>query len=821
MEALNRNDWQAVQRLFEQLVDLPPDMQAQRLAKAPQSAGIVETTRRLLLAARGDGILDGAPPSLAPPLPAGESAPANFGSLAPGQAIGGFTVERPIGRGGLGEVYLAYRTGADFDQRVALKLLRVDAAERAESFARERRLLARLDHPGIARLIDAGVAPDGRPYIAMDYVDGQPIDAWCTAHGADLDTRLDLFRTVCDALAYAHGNLVVHRDIKPSNILIDASGKPRLLDFGIGKLLDDSAALPATTQAMLTPDYAAPEQLGGEEATVATDVYALGVLLYELVSGRSPWRGGKASVPMMIRRVLYEDPELASRAAARGEAPVPARRIAGDLDAIVLKAMRRDPAQRYRSVSALAEDIARHQQYLPVHARDGSTRYMLGRFLRRYRWGVAATAAVLAALLVGAGGIAWQARETAVERDLAVAEARRSEAINRMLTVMVRDTAEDANSENVTVKQMLDQTATRLAASLDTSSKSADLIVTLFDLYVNLEDTAGADALIQKALARGVGRGDPVATAQLRMRAAAAAGGLGRTEEIGPNIDAAEPVFRADPAHFRGELVEIALARAQLWRRTGRLEDAIALLIRTLPDADIVYAENHRDLLTTYNNLLVYMAEANQLDAMPAIFDRAEAVIRRTGQEASMQGLTIAQLKAVRLLKLDQPAAAERIVTRVAAQRRATFGRSAGLAVDLLQLGRARLALGKYADAKAVLAEARPMAAQYLSPRAAPTLIIAAGLIEAQAESGDIAGARRTIAETQPLIDALPKPGLPQAIFARAKAVTLLRQGRLAEARQETDRAAALFEAEGAAGASYLKSFPALRTRLGLRLSPT
>lgn len=158
----------------------------------------------------------------------------------------------------MGEVYLAYRTGADFDQRVALKLLRVDAAERAESFARERRLLARLDHPGIARLIDAGVAPDGRPYIAMDYVDGQPIDAWCTAHGADLDTRLDLFRTVCDALAYAHGNLVVHRDIKPSNILIDASGKPRLLDFGIGKLLDDSAALPATTQAMLTPTMPRP-----------------------------------------------------------------------------------------------------------------------------------------------------------------------------------------------------------------------------------------------------------------------------------------------------------------------------------------------------------------------------------------------------------------------------------------------------------------------------------------------------------------------------------------------------------------------------------
>lgn len=810
MKRLDQDEWRTVQDLFERLVDLPPETQRQRLASVAQPASVIDAVRNLLTASRSDGILDMAPPVLGT-----EETVPSHSSLTEGQTIGGFTIERPIGRGGLGEVYLAHRAGTDFDQRIALKLLRIDAAERAESFARERRLLARLDHPGIARLIDAGVAPDGRPYIAMDYVDGQPIDAWCTAHGADLDARLDLFRTVCDAVAYAHGNLVVHRDIKPSNILIDTGGKPRLLDFGIGTLLDESAALPATTQAMLTPDYAAPEQLDGEEATVATDVYALGVLLYELVSGQSPWRSGKASVPVMIRRVLYEDAALPSRAAAAGSGPVPARRIAGDLDAIILKAMRRDPVQRYRSVSALAEDIARHQQYLPVHARDGSTRYMLGRFLRRYRWGVAATAAVLAALLVGAGGIAWQARQTAIERDLAVAEARRSEAINRMLTVMMRDTAEDEGGENINVKQMLDQTSARLAASLDTSSKSADLIVTLFDLYANIEDTAGADALIQKALARGIGRGDPVATAQLRMRAAVSAAALGRVDEIAPNIDAAEPVFRADPDHFQRELVEIALARAQLWRRTDRLEDAISLLIRTLPDADIVYAENHRDLLTTYNNLLVYMVEANQLDAMPAIFDRADAVLRRTGQQASMQGLAIAQLKAVRLLKLDRPEVAEQIVTRVAAQRRATFGRSAGLAVDLLQLGRAKLALGKFADAKAILAEARPMAAQYLSPQATPTLIIAAGLIEAEAESGDLAGARRTITETEPLIAALPKPGLAQAIFAHAKAITLLKSGKLGEARQETDRAETLFKAEGPAGAFYLKSFPALRARLG------
>lgn len=809
MDRLEQGDWKLVQELFEQLVAIPPDAQTRRLARSDRSPAIVAAVRNLLQSSRSEGILDGEPPLLGL-----ERVSPDFASLSEGQHVGGFVIERLIGRGGLGEVYLAQRASSDFTQRVALKLLRIDAAERAESFTRERRLLARLDHPGIARLIDAGVAPDGRPYIAMDFVDGEPIDGWCAKHGIDLDARLNLFREVCEAVGYAHANLVVHRDIKPSNILIDVGGKPRLLDFGIGKLLDDSAALPATTQAMLTPDYAAPEQLDGDEATAATDIYALGVVLYELVSGRSPWRSEKVSVPAMIRRVLYEDAILPSRAAAQDDAPVPPARIGGDLDAIVMKAMRRNPAERYLSVSALAEDIGRHQQYLPVHARDGSTRYMIGRFIRRYRWGVAATAAALAALLVGAAGIAWQARQTAIERDVAVAEARRSEAINRMLTVMMRDTVQSDGGENLTVKQMLDQTSTRLANSLDTGTKSADLIVTLFDLYVNLEDSAGADALIQKALARGIGRGNPVATARLKMRAASSAAALGRTDEMAPLLDAAEPVFRADPARFRHDLVELNLNRAQLWRRTGRLDDAIALLVRTLPDADVVFAESHRDLLTAYNNLLVYMAEANQLDAMLPIFDRANAVIRRTGQEASMQGLTITQLKGVRLLKLDQPAAAEKIVERVAERRRAVFGRSAGLAVDLLQLGRAKLALGKFVEAKIVLSEALPMAADNLSPSAPPTLFIASGLIEAQAESGDLAGARRTLAATEPLVSALPKPGLAQAIFARAKALVLLNEGQVAEARREADRSEALFRAEGAAGSSYLRSFAALRARL-------
>ncbi|OHD01593.1 MAG: hypothetical protein A2885_03265 [Sphingopyxis sp. RIFCSPHIGHO2_01_FULL_65_24] len=808
MAGLDRDDWQAIQALFDELVDLPPDTQARRLTRSALAPDIVTAVRGLLTASRGEGILDGTPPPLGT-----EAPPAAYTSLASGQDVGGFTIDRLIGRGGLGEVYLARRAGADFDQKVALKLLRVDAAERAESFARERRLLARLDHPGIARLIDAGVAPDGRPYIVMDYVDGEPIDAWCRSHAADLDTRLKLFRETCDAVAFAHANLVVHRDIKPSNILIDPAGKPRLVDFGIGKLLDDSAALPATTQAMLTPDYAAPEQLGGDEATVATDVYALGVVLYELVSGQSPWRTEKSSVPAMIRRVLYEDAALPSRAAASGAGPVPAGKIGGDLDAIVMKAMRRNPAERYLSVSALSEDIARHQQFLPVQARDGSTRYMLGRFLRRYRWGVAATAAVLAALLVGAGGIAWQARATAIERDAALAEAKRSEAINRLLTVMLRDTAATDEGETATVKQMLDQTAEKLANSLDHSEDSATLVGTLFNLYVNLEDSVGSYALVSRALERGVGSDSPAATANLKVKKAAAAAVIGNTDEMPTLLAYAERVYKPDPVRYRMEIVELKQAQAQYLRRTGKTQEAIDLLISTLPDAEVVWKENHRDVVAIYNNILVYMIETNQLEAMAPIIARAEALIARSGEKNSGSDLNIRQLKALRLIRLGKPAEAEPLLRGIVAQRRATLGESAGLAVDLVQLSRAQIPLGKYADARKALEEAYPMASENLSPKALPTIITGAALAEARAETGDIAGAQALITQLQPLFDAMP-PGLPAAVLGRARAVLRLKQGRIAEARKELDAADAIFRQAGPSGESYLKSVTALRARI-------
>ncbi len=802
------DNWRAVQALFDELIELDPVARDARLDRGDVDAATLADVRSLLAASDADGVLDGAAAFAVVPEDL-----STYSSLAAGTTVGSFTIDRLVGRGGMGEVYAAHRNDAGFDQRVALKLLRPEAAARVDLFERERRMLAGLEHPGIARLIDGGIAPDGRPWMAMEYVDGRPIDDWCTANSADLDTRLRLVRETCDAVGYAHARLVIHRDLKPSNILVDERGRVRLLDFGVARLLDETMTTGAPTQALVTPDYAAPEQLGNEASTVATDIYALGAVMYQLLAGRGPWGGAGSSLPSLVRRVLNDDPALPSTVTG---GPLASAQLSGDLDAIVMKAMRRAPAERYRSAAEMGDDIARHQRLEPVIAREGSTRYMIGRFVRRYRWAVGASVAAVVALTIGAGGIAWQARQTAIERDIALAEVRRSESIVRMLTVMFADSA-TKSGDDVTVSAMLDQTATRLAGSLDTSAKSATLIATLFDLYMNLENIAGADSVVRKALARGIGKGDPVATAQLQMRLASSSASTGRTDDTVPLLDAAEAVFRADPARYRGELVDIATHRAQALRRAGKTEDAIRLLQATLPQANIALAENHRDLLTLYNNVLVYMVEANQLDAMPAVFAQANTVIERNGRELTMPGLAIEQLKGMRLLKLGEPAKAEKVFTSVVAQRRAAFGRSGSLAVDLAQLGRAQIALGKFDDAVKSLGEARPLAAEKLTPAALPTLIIGLNLTEALAESGRVDEADRVLGEVAPFIAAMPPTSVPNGVLARTRAVVRLKQGQVKDAQAALDEARAIFKGAGPGGETYMKGIAVLAARIAAK----
>jgi eukaryotic-like serine/threonine-protein kinase len=347
--------------------------------------------------------------------------PALEQDLAPGSRLGSWRLAESIGRGGMGAVYRAVRDDDQFQQEVAIKVVKrgMDTAAVLSRFRYERQILAFLNHPNIARLIDGGAAPDGRPYLVMELVQGIPITDYCDQNHLGIAERITLFRRVCEAVEYAHRNLIVHRDLKPGNILITASGEPKLLDFGIGKILLPSLPqLRETTQTlnerMLTPDYASPEQVRGDPVTTATDVYSLGAVLYELLSGDRPHHFERLTAAE-IERIICEGHIRRPSEVCTLLAGV----LRGDLDTIVLKALHKDVALRYPSVEQLSEDLRRYQDGRPVLARSDTITYRARKFVRRHRTGVASAALLVVALVGGAITTAWQARVARWERDRA------------------------------------------------------------------------------------------------------------------------------------------------------------------------------------------------------------------------------------------------------------------------------------------------------------------------------------------------------------------------------------------------------------------
>ncbi|HVS02856.1 MAG TPA: protein kinase, partial [Thermoanaerobaculia bacterium] len=337
-----------------------------------------------------------------------------------GRRVGAYRVVRSLGRGGMGEVFLAARADGEFEGQVAVKVVRPGGGEDLlQRFRAERQTLANLKHRNIARLLDAGTTDEGAPYLVMEYVAGAPIDAYCDERGLGVEERLRLFLDVCTAVQHAHRNLVVHRDLKPDNILVSAQGEVKLLDFGIAKLLPGAASEELATEtrtghAMMSLFYASPEQVAGGPITTATDVYALGVLLYRLLAGRHPYLEGTDSLIDALRAVSEEVPRPPSQEVREPLAGETAerlrRRLAGDLDTIALEALRKEPERRYPSVERLAEDIQRHLDGLPVRARRDTLSYRASKFLRRHKLGVIAATLVLLSLVAGISATLWQAR---------------------------------------------------------------------------------------------------------------------------------------------------------------------------------------------------------------------------------------------------------------------------------------------------------------------------------------------------------------------------------------------------------------------------
>ncbi len=443
-----------------------------------------------------------------------------------GRRFGPYSVLREIGRGGMGSVCLAARADDAYQKLVAIKIIRreLDSEDLVRRFRSERQILATLDHPNIARLLDGGTSDEGLPYFVMEYIEGEPIDQYCDARKLNISARLKLFQSVCAAVQYAHQNLVVHRDIKPGNILVTKEGVPRLLDFGIAKLLAQAGPGDSTTTLLrpLTPEYASPEQVRGDAITTASDVYSLGVLLYRLLTGRCPYGAAASTTAEIEAAICHEEPEKLSLAVMRGDGfasaeagavkPSPAslsamregtpeklrRRLAGDLDNIVLMALRKEPQRRYASVEQFSEDISRHLENRPVIARPDTRAYRTAKFIQRYKAGVAAAALVFLVLSGGIAATLWQAHVARLERDRARVEKIKADRINSFMQELLGFSAgryfygNNTKGPKATLVDVLNDAAARVETELaDQPEVRAAMQRTIGDFYA--EDATKLD----------------------------------------------------------------------------------------------------------------------------------------------------------------------------------------------------------------------------------------------------------------------------------------------------------------------------------------
>ena len=450
-------------------------------------------------------------------------------SMEEGDRIGPYRVLRTLGVGGMGEVYLAERADAQFEQQVAIKVVYGSLRGVQSRLKIERQILAQLDHPNIAHLLDGGSLPDGPAYIVMEYVDGVPIDAYCDSNRLDIVARLRLFQTVCAAVHYAHQNLIVHRDLKPSNILVTAAGVPKLLDFGIAKLLDERQAghhTLAVTHAdfrLMTPDHASPEQVRGQTITTASDIYVLGVLLYKLLTGIGPFLIASMRLTDIERAICEKDPPLPSHVIgtndsaetrgitdARGTGANRLRRmLRGDLDNIVIMAMRKEPERRYSSSQQMAADIQRYLEGKPVIARRDTLSYRSAKFVRRHWLAVTAAASVIFLILAFAMTTYTQSLRIAAERDRAAEERAgaerertRAEEVSRFLVNLFKLSDPQENRGNqVTARELLDSGAKRLQAELQGQpATKAALLSTVGAVYDSLGQYTEAQRILTESL---------------------------------------------------------------------------------------------------------------------------------------------------------------------------------------------------------------------------------------------------------------------------------------------------------------------------------
>jgi serine/threonine-protein kinase len=754
------------------------------------------------------------------PLPPGASLP-------PGLRIGAYRVVRELGRGGMGAVYLAQRADEAFEKQVAIKVISpgTSSDQVLARFMRERRILARLEHPHIARLIDGGSTADGLPYFVMEYVEGQRILDYCDQRRLPVAERLKLFLAVCSAVAHAHRNLIVHRDIKPGNILVTAQGEPSLLDFGIAKLIEsgDPDALQATAVAF-TPRYASPEQIRGEPLTTATDVYSLGVLLYELLTGQVPYRLKGLQPLELMKAIVEQEAETPSAAlertlertlpaAAPSDPPVSAasrlgegsaealrKRLRGDLDAILMMALRKEPQRRYPSVDAFAADVGRYLEGRPVGARRGSLAYRSRKFLRRHRWGAAAAAAAVALLAASGANVVVQSRRVARERD-------RAERISRFLMDLfaVSDPGE-ARGNTITAREVLDKGVAQIAGDLkEQPAVRADLMDTMGQVYDRLGLYEKAAELLRESLA-------------LRRRSAGAEpAALARTlNELGNVLldkgegAAAEPLYREslelrrrlfgnqskEVAESLNNLASVVSDQLAQYDEAERLFTESLAIKRALLGAESVAAA------TTLGNIAIVRYKKGDRAGAQVRFRDALAIQRKVlGDDHPSVAGTLANIGVVQEESGDSAAAEQTYREVLAIQRKVLGAEHPDIAATVSNLANAVNHARRPQDAEPLYREAIALNSKFFGADSSDVAGNLVGLAEVERQRGRIDEAETLLRRSAAIRERKLGPQHPElAESLTPLAKTLGQRHKLAEAEAVARRALAICEAKLLAG---------------------
>ncbi len=663
----------------------------------------------------------------------------------PGERMGPWRLLKQIGQGGMGSVYLAERADGSFDKQVALKLLRGGHAGLARAFALERRALARLDHPGIARLLDAGVDPQGRPYLAMEWVDGEEVRTWCRRHDAGLERRLALFIDICAAVGYAHRNLVVHRDIKPRNILVDADGRPRLLDFGIAKLIDPDGG-ETTTIAAMTPDYAAPEQLRGEAITTRTDVYALGALLHTLLCDAPPLPTSGLSMAEIIHRICQQTPPAPSAcAAALGDkAPVPAARLRGDLDAIVGRALSKEPDRRYDSVDALADDVRRFLQSRPIRARRPTAAYRLARFLRRHSAATAAIVLLLGLITTAALLFERQSSQARQARAAVVIESERATAVRDFLQILVRDVDDETR---LSTRELLERAAGDIdSVYADRPQMRVQFLLALTALYLLRGDYVAVDSTLERLFAGDLSNVPAQLIAEAHCDRAHAAIRQGQAEPAAQNLERASQLLTGLPdavaARVRADCLMIQSQHLRLQGDTraslAPMQEAVDIRLRREPADSIDIGIVRTNLGTVYNAL-------GRFDEAREEYLIALDILERHGRSQTADAANLQNNLAAVAFATGQLSEAEQRFEQAIELRRRLFGQSAALGALLNNRGKLLLVLDRAEEAAALIDEAVALQARFTGADSVETALMLASRAEVELAQGHLDRAARTI----------------------------------------------------------------------------